>query len=86
MAAEAINKSEKPVVYVGGGVISANASDELRAFAQKANLPVTMTLLGLGSYDQTRAESLDMLGMHGTAYANFAVQECDLLIAIGAQF
>jgi acetolactate synthase I/II/III large subunit len=86
MAAEAINKSEKPVVYVGGGVISANAADELRAFAQKANLPVTMTLLGLGSYDQRRAESLDMLGMHGTAYANFAVQECDLLIAIGARF
>ena len=86
MAAEAINKSEKPVVYVGGGVISANASDELRAFAQKANLPVTMTLLGLGSYDQMRPESLDMLGMHGTAYANYAVQECDLLIAIGARF
>jgi len=86
MAAEAINKSEKPVVYVGGGVISANAADELRAFAQKANLPVTMTLLGLGSYDQRRPESLDMLGMHGTAYANFAVQECDLLIAIGARF
>ena len=86
MAAEAINKSEKPVVYVGGGVISANASDELRAFAQKANLPVTMTLLGLGSYDQTRPESLDMLGMHGTAYANYAVQECDLLIAVGARF
>ena len=86
MAAEAINKSEKPVLYVGGGVISANASDELRAFAIKANLPVTMTLLGLGSYDQTRAESLDMLGMHGTAYANYAVQECDLMIAIGARF
>ncbi|MGA2915713.1 MAG: biosynthetic-type acetolactate synthase large subunit [Sedimentisphaerales bacterium] len=86
MAAEAINKSQKPVVYVGGGVITANASGELRAFAIKANLPVTMTLLGLGTYDQTRAESLDMLGMHGTAYANFAVQECDLLIAIGARF
>ncbi len=86
MAAEAINKSERPVVYVGGGVISANASEELRQFAQKANLPVTMTLLGLGSYDQMRPESLDMLGMHGTAYANFAVQECDLLIAVGARF
>jgi acetolactate synthase-1/2/3 large subunit len=86
MAAEAINESEKPVLYVGGGVITANASDELRAFAQKANLPVTMTLLGLGAYDQMRAESLDMLGMHGTAYANYAVQECDLLIAVGARF
>ena len=86
MAAEAINNSKQPVLYVGGGVISANASEELRALAEKANLPVTTTLLGLGSYDQSRPESLDMLGMHGTAYANFAVQECDLLIAVGARF
>ena len=85
-AAAAINESERPVLYVGGGVIIANASEELRKFAQKAHLPVTMTLLGLGSYDQTRAESLDMLGMHGAAYANYAVQECDLLIALGARF
>ena len=85
-AAEAINNAQKPVLYVGGGVITANASEELRAFAQKANLPVTMTLLGLGSYNQTRPESLDMLGMHGTAYANYAVQDCDLLIAVGARF
>jgi acetolactate synthase-1/2/3 large subunit len=86
MAAEAINKSERPVLYVGGGVIIANAADELRAFAEKAHLPVTMTLLGLGSYDQRRPESLDMLGMHGSAYANYAVQECDVLIAVGARF
>jgi acetolactate synthase-1/2/3 large subunit len=86
MAAEAINKSERPVLYVGGGVIAANAAGELRALADKAHLPVTMTLLGLGSYDQRRPESLDMLGMHGSAYANNAVQECDLLIAVGARF
>jgi acetolactate synthase-1/2/3 large subunit len=86
MAAEAINKSEKPVVYVGGGVVIANAGEELRALAKKAHLPVTMTLLGLGSFDQNEPESLDMLGMHGTAYANYAVQECDLLIAVGARF
>ncbi|HIJ54484.1 MAG TPA: biosynthetic-type acetolactate synthase large subunit [Planctomycetes bacterium] len=86
MAAEAINNSKQPVLYVGGGVITANASEELRTLAQKANLPVTTTLLGLGSYDQNRPESLDMLGMHGTAYANYAVQECDLLIAVGARF
>ncbi|MHC4463474.1 MAG: biosynthetic-type acetolactate synthase large subunit [Planctomycetota bacterium] len=86
MAAEAINKSQQPVLYVGGGVISANASEELRACADKAHLPVTMTLLGLGSYDQSRPESLDMLGMHGAAYANYAVQESDLLIAVGARF
>ncbi len=86
MAAEAINKSERPVLYVGGGVIIGNAAEELRALAEKAHLPVTMTLLGLGSYDQRKPESLDMLGMHGSAYANYAVQECDLLIAVGARF
>jgi len=85
-AARAINKSERPVLYVGGGVIAANAIDELRLFAEKAHLPVTTTLLGLGSYDQSRPESLGMLGMHGTAYANYAVQQCDLLIAVGARF
>ena len=85
-AAAAINESEQPVLYVGGGVISANASEELRALAEKAHLPVTTTLLGLGGYDQSRPESLDMLGMHGSAYANYAVQECDLLIAVGARF
>ncbi len=86
MAAKAINESEQPVLYVGGGVVIADASEELRKFAMKANLPVTMTLLGLGCYDQSRPESLDMLGMHGSAYANYAVQECDLLIAVGARF
>ena len=85
-AAKAINASERPVLYVGGGVISANAADELRKFADAAHIPVAMTLLGLGSYDQKRDESLDMLGMHGSAYANYAVQECDLLIAVGARF
>ena len=86
MAAKAINKSKQPVLYVGGGVISANAGEELRALAEKAHIPVTMTLLGLGSFDQRKAESLDMLGMHGSAYANYAVQQCDLLIAVGARF
>jgi acetolactate synthase-1/2/3 large subunit len=86
MAAEAINQAERPVLYVGGGVILANAAAELHAVAKKANLPVTMTLLGLGSFDQSQPESLDMLGMHGTAYANYAVQESDLLISVGARF
>ncbi len=86
MAAEAINKAERPVLYVGGGVIIANAAEELRTLAEKAHVPVTMTLMGLGSYDQGKPESLDMLGMHGSAYANFAVQESDLLIAVGARF
>ena len=86
MAAEAINKAERPVLYVGGGVIIANAAEELRTLAEKAHVPVTMTLLGLGSYDQRKPESLDMLGMHGSAYANYAVQECDVLIAVGSRF
>jgi acetolactate synthase-1/2/3 large subunit len=86
MVAKAINESERPVLYVGGGIISANAAQDLTALAEKAHLPVTMTLLGLGSFDQSRPESLDMLGMHGSAYANYAVQECDLLIAVGARF
>ncbi len=86
MSAKAINESQRPVLYIGGGVIAANAAEELRALAAKANLPCTMTLMGLGAYDQTLPGSLDMLGMHGSAYANYAVQECDLLIAVGARF
>ncbi len=86
MAAEAINKSERPVLYVGGGVVAAGAAEELRVLIEKAHLPVAMTLLGLGCFDQRKPESLDMLGMHGSAYANYAVQECDLLIAVGARF
>jgi acetolactate synthase-1/2/3 large subunit len=85
-AAQAINRSERPVLLAGGGVITANASDELRDLASKANLPVAMTLMGLGSFDQRRPESLDMPGMHGSPCANFAIQECDLLIAVGARF
>lgn len=85
-AAEAINAAQRPVVYAGGGVILANASQELRELVDKANVPITTTLLGLGAYDESDPKSLQMLGMHGTAYANFAVQECDLLVAIGARF
>ncbi|HOQ04143.1 MAG TPA: biosynthetic-type acetolactate synthase large subunit [Anaerohalosphaeraceae bacterium] len=85
-AAEAVNSSQRPVLYVGGGVISGNASEPLRKLAKKANIPVTMTLMGLGAFDQNDPLSLDMLGMHGAAYANFAVQNCDLLICVGARF
>jgi acetolactate synthase I/II/III large subunit len=85
-AAEAINAAKRPVVYAGGGVILSNASAELNEFVQKANLPITTTLLGLGCFDESDPKSLLMLGMHGTAYANFAVQESDLLIAVGARF
>jgi acetolactate synthase-1/2/3 large subunit len=85
-AAEAINAAQRPVVYAGGGVLLSGASAELNELVEKANLPITTTLLGLGCFDENDPKSLMMLGMHGTAYANFAVQECDLLIAIGARF
>jgi acetolactate synthase-1/2/3 large subunit len=85
-AAELINKSTKPVLYVGGGAITSGAHEALRKVAEKANIPVTTTLLGLGAFDETDPRSLYMLGMHGSAYANYAVQECDCLIAVGARF
>lgn len=81
-----IELARKPVIYAGGGVISANAAKELKEFAEKCNIPVTTTLMGLGAFPANHRLSLNMLGMHGTAYANYAVQECDLLIAIGARF
>jgi acetolactate synthase-1/2/3 large subunit len=85
-AADAINAAKRPVLYVGGGVIIAGATDELRALAAKGKLPITTTLMGLGAVDEDDALSLKMLGMHGTAYANYAVQECDCLVAIGSRF
>src|SRR3954463_9387646 len=85
-AAELINKSEKPVLYVGGGAIIAGASDALRKVADKGNIPVTTTLLGLGAFDEHSPRAMYMLGMHGSAFANYAVQECDCLIAVGARF
>lgn len=85
-AAEAINGSERPVLYVGGGVIAAEASEELRELARKGNIPVTTTLMGLGAFPETDPLSLQMLGMHGTVYANYAVTQCDVLIAVGARF
>ncbi|OIN96188.1 acetolactate synthase, large subunit, biosynthetic type [Candidatus Desantisbacteria bacterium CG1_02_38_46] len=83
---EVIQKSERPVIYAGGGVIIANASEELKKFAETTGIPVTTTLLGLGGFPETSNLSLGMLGMHGTRYANYAVTESDLLIGIGARF
>jgi acetolactate synthase-1/2/3 large subunit len=79
-------KSRKPVLYVGGGIISSNASKELALLAEKLGIPVTMTLMGLGSFPGNHPLSLGMLGMHGTYWANMAVMESDLLIAIGSRF
>jgi len=85
-AAEAINASQKPVFYVGGGVILSGASDALRAMVDKAKVPVTTTLLGLGAVDESHPLAMRMLGMHGSVTANYAVQESDCLIAVGARF
>jgi len=85
-AAHSIAKAKKPVIVAGGGVISSGAYKELREFAEHAEIPVTMTLMGLGGFPGTHSLSLGMLGMHGTYYANKAVQESDLLIAIGMRF
>jgi len=85
-AALAIDKSEKPVIYAGGGVISSEASAELIQFACHTQIPVTTTLMGLGAFPEDNQLSLGMLGMHGTRYANYAISETDLIIAVGARF
>ena len=85
-ALELIEISSRPLLYVGGGAISANAHAQLCELAERFQIPVTTTLMGLGSFDEHNPLSVGMLGMHGTAYANFSVSECDLLIAVGARF
>ena len=85
-AARIIKEAKRPLLYVGGGVVMSNASEELTEFARKNNIPVTNTLLGLGSFPGTDPQFLGMLGMHGTYYANQAVNNCDVLIAVGARF
>ena len=81
-----LSKAKKPVLYVGGGVGMANAIDELRAFSATTQIPSVSTLKGLGAIDPEDENYLGMLGMHGTKASNIAVQECDLLIAVGARF
>ena len=83
---KAIKKAQRPCIYAGGGIISSGASEELREFAHSYNIPVTTTLMGLGSFPEEDPLSLRWLGMHGTYYANYAANECDLLIALGARF
>ncbi len=85
-AKDAIAKSERPVIVAGGGVIASDGCDELRAFAEKIDAPVTTTLMGLGAFPETHELSLGMPGMHGTKYANYAITESDLLVAIGMRF
>jgi acetolactate synthase, large subunit, biosynthetic type len=84
--AEEINRSEKPIIYAGGGVIISEASGELTELAEKANIPVITTLMSMGSFDRRHPLSLGMVGMHGEKEANLAVHHSDLIIAIGARF
>ncbi len=84
--AEAIKKSKRPVIYAGGGIISSGAAQELLELVEKTGIPVTTTLMGLGGFPGDHPLSLDMLGMHGSVYANNAVYESDLLLAFGVRF
>jgi acetolactate synthase-1/2/3 large subunit len=79
-------EAERPLIYAGGGVINGNATKAMRRFASQYGIPVATTLMALGASDTKHALSLHMLGMHGTAFANYAIEDCDLLIAIGARF
>ena len=80
------HRRKRPLIYAGGGVVSGNAWEELRELAYKTGAPVTTTLMGLGAFPESHSQSLGMLGMHGTWAANMAIQECDVLVAIGARF
>ncbi|WP_066637978.1 biosynthetic-type acetolactate synthase large subunit [Desulfolucanica intricata] len=86
LVAEAINESARPIIYAGGGVVTSGAHNELRQLAELLLAPVTNTLMGLGSFPGDHPLFLGMLGMHGTKYANYAICEADLIIAIGARF
>jgi len=79
-------QAERPLIYAGGGINNSNAAAELRAFAERFRIPVVTTLMGIGGFDTTNELSLHMLGMHGTAYANYAVEDCDFLFAVGSRF
>jgi acetolactate synthase-1/2/3 large subunit len=81
-----VSTAKKPVIYAGGGIVSADAHKELREFAEKTNIPVATTLMGVGVFPETSSLSMQWFGMHGSAYGNWAVDECDLLLVMGARF
>ena len=84
--AAAIKRARRPVIYAGGGIVLGEASEELRELVKKTGIPVTTTLMGIGAIEPEMPQSLSWLGMHGAAYANYAVQDCDLLISLGVRF
>jgi acetolactate synthase-1/2/3 large subunit len=83
---EMLSSASRPLIYAGGGVINAGAAEALREFAHAFGIPVVTTLMGIGSFDTTEPLALRMLGMHGAAFANYAVEDCDFLIAVGSRF
>ncbi|MBM3852482.1 MAG: biosynthetic-type acetolactate synthase large subunit [Verrucomicrobia bacterium] len=81
-----VAEAQRPVIYAGGGIISAGAHRELKAFAGRTNVPVATTLMGVGAFPETHPLSMQWFGMHGAAYGNWAVDQCDLLLCLGARF
>lgn len=85
-AAEMISQAKRPIVYAGGGIVSSECSEELRAFVKKTGIPITNTVMGLGTFPEDDPLSLRMLGMHGAVYANIAMNKADVIIALGVRF
>ncbi len=83
---DALAQAERPLIYAGGGAVNGEASEQLRKFADAYKIPIVTTLMGIGVYDTTEPRALHMLGMHGTAFANYATDDSDFLIAVGARF
>jgi acetolactate synthase-1/2/3 large subunit len=83
---DAVASSKKPIIYAGGGIVSSDSAAHLRAFAEKTGIPVALTVHGLGSFPSEHYLCLQMLGMHGTVYSNYAINEADLLLALGVRF
>ena len=81
-----LTRASRPLIYAGGGIVAAGAADALRDFAHAFGIPVVTTLMGIGGFDTTDPLALNMLGMHGAAYANYAMDDCDLVLALGARF
>src|SRR5262249_15367018 len=83
---DAVRHSRKPIIYAGGGIIAAGAAPHLRAFVERTGIPVALTVHGLGAFPSDHFLCLQMLGMHGTIYANYAINDADLLLALGVRF
>src|SRR5690625_7401932 len=81
-----LSEAKRPLIYAGGGGIAAEAWEELTAFAERMNISVTTTLMGLGAFPESKPQSVGMLGMHGTWSANMSMTECDVILAVGVRF